>query len=101
VTVAVSWYERQKARGLCCGCGAKSVLVRCPACMARAKVATRKLWASRRERGLCIRCSSPREGSKNHCPKCLSEKKLAIRERRGCKPWRPGGPGRRPISELK
>lgn len=96
-----SRYERQKAQGLCCSCGAKSALVRCPDCMARAKVATRKLWASRREKGLCIRCSSPRQGSKNHCPRCLAEKKVLLRESRGCKPWVQGRPGRPPISEPK
>ena len=47
--------------------------------------------------GLCIQCSSPAFPGGQRCARCALVFRLSMRARRKGKPWRPGGPGRRPI----
>ncbi len=51
-----------------------------------------------RRLGLCILCARPRHpGSKVYCPKHLVERRIARQAVTGCRPWREGDKGRRPL----
>lgn len=54
------------------------------------------------EQGRCVTCGNPRKKSrfKRHCSGCGKKASDKVRERKGCKKWRPGGPGRPPHSSV-
>lgn len=51
-------------------------------------------------RGLCRQCGKRRGlgSSPSRCKRCLGKDRTRQRATQQTKPWRPGGPGRRPVS---
>lgn len=54
----------------------------------------------KRRAGLCQRCPRKRGASPSAwlCRVCLLKNRVAMRKLRGLKRWRPGSPGRRPLT---
>lgn len=58
----------------------------------------RKWQLDKKLLGLCVCCGLPKDGtSANYCPRCAKRYRDNIRAKRGCQPWKPGGPGRMPL----
>lgn len=58
---------------------------------------TAVMYARRRLLGKCLRCKRKAEPGTQHCPKHRKAINAAKRQRKGHKPWRPGGRGRPPV----
>jgi tRNA(Ile2) C34 agmatinyltransferase TiaS len=58
----------------------------------------RRRQLEKRAAGLCVSCGQVpiAAGSKNYCSRCRKKNRLRARAAMGCRPWRPGGPGRIP-----
>lgn len=58
-----------------------------------------QLWAERQNaQGKCRLCNRPLDPtSRSFCAAHLDAVRTRCRTNKGCKPWRPGGPGRPPI----
>jgi hypothetical protein len=56
----------------------------------------RKLQMQYAAEGRCRYCGAPRGDYADRCDPCGLKQRLRMRERQGCKAWRPGGRGRPP-----
>lgn len=53
-------------------------------------------------RGLCRQaCGRARTYGRSLCDQCREKKRLYMRAKKGCRPWRPGHRGRPPIGAKK
>lgn len=58
-------------------------------------------WQERRRAArLCITCGKKRALFGPACDECRERHQAARRTKKGCRPWRPGHPGRRPLTAL-
>jgi hypothetical protein len=60
----------------------------------------RKRFRRRQRAGICQRCPKRigKSGSRWLCRVCLLRNRLHMRKMRGLKRWKPGGPGRKPLT---
>lgn len=60
-----------------------------------------QLWQQKQKAmGLCTMCAKPLF-STVLCRKCLEQRRVKLRARTGCKPWKMGGMGRPPLTPVK
>ena len=67
--------------------------------MAQTESRQRKWQRKQIRLGNCVICGRPRgkTPSISRCRMCLDKTRKETRQRRKCKPWRPGGLGRPPL----
>lgn len=91
-----------RARRICVNCGkaAKKGRARCRGCASHWQQVAAQRFEQLKASGKCVSCGAARGGSQSTscCRGCLLRERRRSRKRLGCKPWRPGGPGRPPLN---
>jgi hypothetical protein len=64
----------------------------------RLGVSRQRVWQmERKAEGCCVTCGNPCNLYAAHCDEHAVEQRVLMRKRSGCKPWKPGNSGRRPL----